>query len=183
MSLKAGFFLACALAAALPAAEKLRPELECVLGLAGSSLELRLPSLEDASLRRLALGAARRGAKVRWIASPLRKANRPLAEALKKGGVQLRWDSSERGGLALADESCLLKDGFDGAPDTLDAPSLGRRAMDDALLASALCDEFEGAWNSAWPEIPEGLLLKEELDALPDPRENAPRLRIRRRAL
>jgi hypothetical protein len=170
-----GALAACARAQASPGA------MGDFVGSASKSLDLRLGRLEDPEIGRAAAQAVSRGVKVRLLLSWRPKANRLAAPALRQGGLELRWQPTERLSYGVADQSRLFC--APAAAPNGGNPALEGEAVDDAALASALEEEFDKAWGRASERLPENLSLNDALEALPDPRENQPHVTTKRRKM
>jgi hypothetical protein len=129
-----------------------------------------------------ALGsAAARGVRLRLILDPAERSTRVQGRALLAGfqsvslsasPLQLRWLRGAGSGQrrVLADQSRLLRWRVGQTPQRLDAQAVSEAGR------------FERRWALAMPVLPELQTLDDDLKALPDPRENDPRIVQRREA-
>lgn len=162
-------------------AKALRIDIDALVDSAKKSLEIRLVRFDDPLLQDGALKALSRGAKVRVILARQQAGNRRAAEGLRKQGLRLRWSGKGDEDYLIADGKRVIFGPFDGSAASLDEREESAGSLDDAALAADFTREFEKDWKRLPSELPEGLTLRDELESLPDPRENAPHLRIKRR--
>ena len=188
-----GFLAAFALAAATAAAESpsgavplpalgSRFALAQMIGSARQNLEIRMPQFDDLQLQKAAYLAVSRGVQVRLLLSRRLRANRLAAPDLRVLGLQLRWANKKEAAYLIADCKEVLLCAPDGSGDSLDFEDHGL-PVGDERFAEAQSREFEKEWRKATESIPEEMALKDQLEALPDPRQTEPHVRTKRRKL
>jgi hypothetical protein len=127
------------------------------------AIDAELGTLDGGSLTRSLMRAARRGRRLRLLLDPYDKDSR-VQGALLQGlspTVQVRWRErgSDAGWVDIAGVGQLVW-GPDGHP----RPS----------LSPGMENGFEDAWIHAEKDLPRVLRLRDQLEALPDPRETSP---------
>jgi hypothetical protein len=142
------------------------------LGRADSSLAIRVARLDGPELKQAASMALSRGAKVRLLLDRTLKANHDSQLRLKKQGFSIRWSKGAGAGFAVADGRRVALGDFASGKAVV---------VEDAALAADFLAQFEAEWGLMPDQVPEEDALKAEFDALPDPREDQPRLRLKRR--
>lgn len=140
-----------------------------------------LALLDGGPLTQALSQALKKGVSLRLVLDPTERSARDQGRALQASaaastataqGLQLRWlkgaGRSER--RLLADGTGLLR------------WKAGQAPLRDDKGATAFVHRFEHRWPLGSESLPEGLTLEDDLKALPDPREQAPRISRRREA-
>ena len=128
-----------------------------------AGVDAELGTLDGGALTHALARAARQGRRLRLLLDPYDKDSR-IQGALLEGlspTVQVRWRESESpaGWMEIAGVGQLVW-GPDGRP----RPG----------LSPGMVNGFEDAWAHAEKDLPPVLPLRDQLEALPDPRETSP---------
>lgn len=151
------------------------------VALAKVSLCAELAVLDGGPLTLALLQAIGRGVSLRLVLDPSERSVRDQGRALQAAALsssataqalQLRW----RKGAGRAQRRVLL----DGTQ--LLRWQAGQDAQRDDGASATFAHRFEQQWQAGSESLPEGLTLEDDLKALPDPREQAPRISRRREA-
>jgi hypothetical protein len=145
------------------------------------SICAELKVLDGGPLSHALASAPARGVRLRLILDPAERSTRFQGRALlagfqslspSVGALQLRWLRGAGRGQrrVLADQSRLLRWRVGQTPQRLDTQ------------AASEAGRFERRWALASPVLSELQTLDDDLKALPDPRENDPRIVRRREA-
>ena len=93
----------------------------------------------------------------------------------------LRWSKEGDARYIIADSAHMAVGSFDAYPASLDEDIQSLSLLDDGENLADFFEIFADEWVTLSETLPKGLQLKDELDALPDPRDQQPRVKIKRR--
>lgn len=158
-----------------------RSQLEAVIYSATARLDLRLPRFDDEGLKRSVAEALSRGVKVRLLVGKDAEAALNQSVDLIRMGLKARVFKSGDSRYAIADRTRALLGQLDGTAEQLELSRQSVLYLDQAETCKALQAAFHSEWGRSAAAEPEAVTLKKELDALPDPRDNEPRLQMKRR--
>lgn len=158
-----------------------RSPLAALLDASQKSVELRLGRFEDSLAAGALTRALKRGVKVRLLLSRELYANRSQGDSWRAKGCELRWiPYGEDANFALGDDQRGLAGsrlGYELRVSSAEASS----GVPSSFLPD-LKRDFERDWKQASEKLPKAVLLEDELEALPDPRDRQPRLKTQRRS-
>lgn len=141
---------------------------------AAKSVDAELALLDGGPLSAALLDAARNGRSLRLLLDPSQLSTRLQGVALQNASptAQVRWKprAGKKQRRLIADGTGLLTWG----------PAQANRVDGGVEALQQAGQRFERLWGQAAQQLPEGQRLDDALQALPDPRENAPHF-IRRR--
>ena len=137
---------------------------DAALAMSTLDVDAELGTVDGGSLTRALARAARQGRELRILLDPYDKDSRMQGAALEGAGpaVRIRWQpgmSNRRRWMSLQGLGWLTW--TEGRKPVLTPPPYTGGF-------------FAGDWGRAWRSLPRALRLRDQLEALPDPRETSP---------